>query len=68
MQCTLYNVQFMDGDHEELAGLPALSYKKRSCFGDVINPLLIVQACLVKMAGYILASFFLSGPSLHLSP
>ena len=53
---------------ENLLGSPVLSCKKRSCFGHVINPLLVVQACLVKMAGYILASFFLSGPSLHLSP
>ena len=65
VHCTIYSLWM--GIMENLLGSPVLSFKKRSCFGHVINPLLIVQACLVKTAGCILASFFLSGPSLHLS-
>ena len=68
VHCTIYSL--WTGIIKNLLVSPALSCKKRSCFGHVINPLLIVpvQACLVKMAGYILTSFFLSGPSLHLCP
>lgn len=66
VHCTIYSLWM--GIMKNLLGWPALSCKKRSCFDHVINRLLIVQACLVKMARYILASFFLSGPSLHLSP
>ena len=40
------------------SGLPAVSRKKNFAGSPIINPLIIDQACSVKMAQWILALFF----------
>ena len=32
IQCTLYNLQFMDGDHEELAGMACFVLQEKILF------------------------------------